>query len=136
MAQLPYVLLFLAVLLIYVPRLLVLRELVKMPGGLDNRNPRDQQAKLDGFGKRAQGAHLNMIEAFPIFAASMLAAMVGRTDPHLIVGLGSAFIVLRIVYIALYLGDKATARSAVWSLALTTCGALVLSPLFFATSVR
>ena len=135
MAKAPYVLLFLAVGLIYVPRILVLRELVKMPGGLDNNNPRDQQQKLEGFGKRAQGAHLNMIEAFPIFAASMLAAMFGRTDLNVIVGLGSAFIVLRVIYIALYLGDNASARSAVWSLGLVACGALLLSPLFFATSL-
>jgi uncharacterized MAPEG superfamily protein len=136
MAKLPYVLLFLAVGLIYVPRLLVIRQLVKMPGGLDNNNPRDQQAKLEGFGKRAQGCHLNMIEAFPLFAAGMLASMVGRVDLNIVVGLGSAFILLRVIYIALYLGDKASARSAVWALGLIACTALLLSPLFFATGVR
>lgn len=132
MAKMPYVLLALAVGLIYFPRVLVLRQLVKMPGGLDNNSPRDQQAKLEGFGKRAQGAHLNMIEAFPLFAAGMLAAMVGRVDLNVIVGLGSAFIAIRVVYIALYLGDKASARSLVWTLGLLTCTALLLAPVFFA----
>ena len=132
MAKMPYVLLALAVGLIYFPRVLVLRQLVKMPGGLDNNSPRDQQAKLEGFGKRAQGAHLNMIEAFPLFAAGMLAAMVGRVDLNAIVGLGSAFIAIRVVYIALYLGDKASARSLVWTLGLLTCTALLLAPVFFA----
>jgi uncharacterized MAPEG superfamily protein len=73
-----------------------------------------------------------MIEAFPIFAASMLAAMFGHVDLNIVVGLGSAFILLRVIYIALYLGDKASARSMVWSLGLLTCAALLLAPVFFA----
>jgi uncharacterized MAPEG superfamily protein len=132
MAKAPYVLLFVAVLLIYAPRVLVIRALLSLPGGLDNRNPRDQQARLESWGKRAQGAHLNMLEAFPVFAAGMLASMFGRVDLNIIVGLGTAFVALRLIYIALYLADKATLRSAVWSLGLTVCGALLLAPVFFA----
>ena len=44
-----------------------------------------------------------------------------------IVALGAAFVALRTVYVFLYVGDKPSARSAVWSLAfLATCGLLLL----------
>jgi len=132
MAKLPYILLLLGVGLIYFPRLLVIRASLLMPGGLDNNNPRDQQQRLEGWGRRANAAHQNMIEAFPLFAAGMLASMFGRVDLNVTVGLGSAFVVLRAIYIALYVGDKATARSGVWSLAFLACCALLLAPVFFA----
>lgn len=128
LAKLPYLLILTAFALIYVPRIIVIRALVKMPGGLDNHSPRDQQAQLTGYGKRAQGAHMNMIEAFPPFAAGMLAAMFGRVELKVIVGLGAAFVLLRIVYIACYLADKATLRSTVWSIATVVSGCLLLAP--------
>jgi uncharacterized MAPEG superfamily protein len=131
MASMPYVLLFLGLVLIYIPRGVVLRAQMRQPEGLDNNNPRDQQARLTGVGRRAQGAHLNMIEAFPLFAAGMLASMLARVDLNVIVGLGSAFVVLRAIYIALYLGDKASARTAVWMLAFLCTGALLLAPVVF-----
>ena len=130
MARIPYALLFLAFLLIYIPRVIVITVLVKQPGGLDNNNPRDQQALLTGYGKRAQGAHLNMFEAFPIFAAGILASLVGHVRLDFIVALGTAFIFLRVVYIALYLGDKASARTLVWMVANGISASLILAPLF------
>jgi uncharacterized MAPEG superfamily protein len=42
----------------------------------DNRNVRDWQAQLEGLPKRAHAAHLNSFEAFPFFAAAVLAAIV------------------------------------------------------------
>lgn len=128
MAKLPYILIFLAFSLIYVPRVLVIVFSVKKLGGLDNNNPRDQQAQLTGWGKRAQGAHMNMIEAFPVFAAGMLASMFGQVKLETIVGLGAAFIALRCIYIALYLGDKASARSLVWMAATGMSAALLILP--------
>lgn len=128
MAKLPYVLLFLAFALIYVPRVMVIVLSIKQFGRLDNNNPRDQQAQLTGVGKRAQGAHMNMIEAFPVFAAGMLASMFGHVPIERIVYLGAAFIALRCIYIACYLGDKASLRSSVWMLATGVSGALILLP--------
>jgi uncharacterized MAPEG superfamily protein len=127
-AKLPYVLLFLAFVLIYVPRVLVIVFSVKTFGRLDNNNPRDQQAQLTGWGKRAQGAHMNMIEAFPVFAAGMLSSMIGHVPLERIVYLGAAFIALRVIYIGLYLGDQASARSAVWMLATGIAAALIVMP--------
>ena len=42
--------------------------------GYDNRNPRDQQARLSGWGKRSLAAHQNSFEVTPVFAAAVIAA--------------------------------------------------------------
>lgn len=139
MDKAPYILIFLAACLIYVPRMFVAKAQAEQPEGYDNAHPRDQQARLSDFGKRANGAHQNGFEAFMMFAAGVLGSVLGKVSPNVgllkhasnvIVGLGSAFIVARCVYIALYLGNKPTARSSVWTLGfLATCG-LLLAPAF------
>lgn len=130
MDKAPYILIFLAACLIYVPRLFVAKAQAERPEGYDNAHPRDQQARLSDFGKRANGAHQNGFEAFMMFAAGVLGSVLGKVSPNVIVGLGAAFIVARCVYIALYLGNKPTARSSVWTLGfLATCG-LLLAPAF------
>ena len=53
---------------------------VRAAGGYNNSNPREQQQALDGWGKRALGAHLNTIEAYPFFAAGVLAAVVAEAE--------------------------------------------------------
>lgn len=50
----------------------VARAMAEEGGGrYDNHHPRAQQARLTGFGARALAAHLNSIEAFPLFAAGV-----------------------------------------------------------------
>lgn len=87
-------------------------------GGYDNHNPRAWLAQQEGASARANAAQANSFEALPFFIgavviAHQLGAPQGRVDL-----LACAFIALRLVYIALYVGDKATARSMVWALAL------------------
>ena len=60
---------------------------LRQPGGYDNRLPRDQQAGLSGWGRRALGAHLNAFEAFPAFAAAVLVAHLAGADPAWSTGL-------------------------------------------------
>jgi len=40
-------------------------------GGYDNKNPRAQQDKLEGFGARAKAAHYNSYEALIMFSLAM-----------------------------------------------------------------
>jgi uncharacterized MAPEG superfamily protein len=113
--------------LIYVPRIFVARAQARAPGGYDNRMPREQYAKIDALGKRAHAAHTNAFESFAPFAAAVLLATVqygaGRpVDPSIIDGLAAGYVALRAVYVALYIGDKSTARSSVWGLS-TLCTA-------------
>ena len=102
----------------------------RQKGGYDNRNPREQQAALTGWGRRALGAHANTIESFPGFAAGTLIAEVGGADPTWSARLAIAFVVARVVYPALYIADVDKARSLVWSVGmLATLGLLLLPAL-------
>ncbi|GAC1351336.1 MAG: MAPEG family protein [Polyangiales bacterium] len=114
--------------LIYIPRIFVARAQARDPAGYDNRNPRDQQLRLDGLGKRAQGAHQNSFEAFAPFAAAVLSTYAtGAVDryPLAMTALPIAFVLVRSLYIVLYLADRHTLRSAVW-----TVGMLLVASIF------
>jgi uncharacterized MAPEG superfamily protein len=82
--------------------------------GYDNHQPREQQSRLTGWGRRALAAHQNTMESFPLFAAGMLTGAVLQADAALLTACGAIFIVARIVYIYLYIADIATLRSIVW----------------------
>ena len=127
--SIPFACVFAAFLLIYFPRGFVVRAQMAAPGGLDNRYPRDQQATLTGLGKRAQGAHLNSIETFGPFAASVFVAVLGHGKPRLIDLLSVGFVGARCVYIGLYLGDVPSARTLVWMVGLGCTIGLFLLPL-------
>jgi len=89
-------------------------------GGYDNSNPRAWLAQQTDWRARANAAQANTFEALPFFFAAViiahqLQAAQGRLD-----ALALMFVVLRIAYIVLYVGNVATARSIVWSLGLFT----------------
>ncbi|MCB1309327.1 MAG: MAPEG family protein [Leptospiraceae bacterium] len=109
---------------------------MRRAGGYDNHHPREQQNRLVGMGKRAVAAHYNFFEAFPFFAAGVIVYMLirGLVDGISAGSLTAAvhpqdlsmwivqvssilFLVLRLAYLAAYLGDLATLRSLIWSLA-------------------
>jgi uncharacterized MAPEG superfamily protein len=64
--------------------------------------------------QRAHAAHLNSFEAFPFFAAAVLAAIVAHADMQRVAVLSIAFVVARVVYGLVYLWDVAALRSVVW----------------------
>ena len=80
----------------------------------DNRHVREWQAKLTGPALRAHYAHLNAFEAFPFFAAAVLAAMIVQADPARVAMLSIAFVIARVLHGVAYVGDFAIARSLVW----------------------
>jgi len=87
-------------------------------GGYDNYDPRQWLARQTDWRARANAAQANSFEAFPFFAASVIIAhQLGAPQTRLDI-LAFVFIVLRIVYIMLYVGGQANARSVVWMLAL------------------
>lgn len=83
-----------------------------------NRQPRVFQAELTGFRARAHWAHLNSIEAFPPFAAAVLVAQWVHAPQGRIDLLAVLFVVLRLIYGAFYLSDRALLRSLTWFLGL------------------
>jgi uncharacterized MAPEG superfamily protein len=82
----------------------------------DNHQPREWVAKQDAGKQRAYAAHLNSFEVFPLFAAAVIIAQHLEAQQNWLDGLAVAFIVVRLIYIAMYLKDKATLRSVMWLL--------------------
>ncbi len=82
--------------------------------GYDNHHPREWARGLTGWRARADAAQGNSLEAFPFFAIGVLAALHAGVDGHLLDQITGAFILVRLVYIALYVADKASLRSLVW----------------------
>ncbi|HXQ51521.1 MAG TPA: MAPEG family protein [Stellaceae bacterium] len=87
-------------------------------GGVDNRAPRRELQKLEGWRQRADWAHRNHFETFPIFAASVLVAEVTHAPQGRIDLLALSYVAVRIVYTAMYMADLATMRSLVFTLGL------------------
>ena len=101
-------------------------------GGYDNADPRAWLARQSGRRARANAAQANSFEALPLFIAAVLAAQQLQVAQAVIDGLAGAFVLLRLVYIFLYVTDRATARTAVWTAGLGVCIALFLAPLWVA----
>jgi uncharacterized MAPEG superfamily protein len=125
----PFWCLFLSAVLIYVAKLPLAKAMSAQEGGYDNHEPRAQQAKLTGYGARAQAAHQNSFEIFPLFLAGVTVAHVTQTQGWLIDVLAITFVVSRAAYVCLYLADLAWQRSLVWFVGLMCCLLLMLSPL-------
>jgi len=89
-----------------------------LPGGIDNANPRPQQAALEGLGARAVSAHKNAFEALPPFLAGVLTAHVLGADPTWSGALAAAWVGFRFVHGAAYLADIHALRSASFMMAL------------------
>ena len=102
----------------------------KQDGAYDNRNPRLQQARLTGYGARALGAHQNTIEAFPVFAAGVLLAIMAGVDTGWLTFLVLLFTGARLVYLACYLADIHLLRSLSWMVGFGASIALMLMSLF------
>ena len=84
----------------------------------DNRDVRGWQARLAGLPYRANAAHLNSFESFPLFAAAVLAALATGADVGRVNLLAICYVALRLVYGAVYLMNLSVLRSVVWFAAL------------------
>lgn len=93
-------------------------------GGFDNHDPRSWLSRQTGWQARANAAQANGFEALPLFFAGVLAAQQMHLDQGRIDLLAVAFIVLRVLFIGLYLADLAALRSLVWALGVATSIAL------------
>jgi uncharacterized MAPEG superfamily protein len=94
----------------------------------DNANPRDPRFYTLGLRVRSLGAHLNGYEAFPFFAAAVILAEMRSVPQATVNALAVAFVVIRIVYVLLYLSDRPTLRSLTWSVGLVCNLAIFFSP--------
>lgn len=90
----------------------------------DNRDPRTWAEKIAGRQKRAHNAHLNAFEAFPLFAAAVIIAHLARAPQAIVDALAMVFIAARLIYLWMYVADKAYLRSLAWGVGLAASVAL------------
>jgi uncharacterized MAPEG superfamily protein len=126
----PLLCIVVAYFLVYLPHFIAVAQRFKLPGGFDNKNPRDQTARLEGWSKRASAAHQNGHEAFSPFAIAVVVSWVGHANAHTMTMLAIAFVALRAIYIVLYIANLALLRSVVWTSGWLVTLALFLLPLF------
>ena len=83
-------------------------------GGFDNRAPREWVNSLTGWRQRADWAHRNHFEAFPLFAAAVLTATLTHAPQGRVDALAGAYILFRLAYTGAYIADRASLRSVTW----------------------
>jgi uncharacterized MAPEG superfamily protein len=86
-------------------------------GPRDNQAPREWGTRQSGWRARAVAAQANSFEGLPLFIGAVVIALQlgyaqGRVD-----ALALAYVLLRVVYIFMYVRGWGSARSAVWALA-------------------
>ena len=86
-------------------------------GGYDNAHPRAWLARQTGWAARANAAQANGFEGLPLFIGAVLIAHQLGAPQGALDLLAFFYVVLRIAYIMMYVGDLPTARSMVWALA-------------------
>lgn len=96
-------------------------------GGYDNHQPREWLARQTSWRARANAAQANSFEALPFFIGAVLIAHQIGVEQYRLDGLALVFVVLRLIYIGLYVADRPGARSLVWVLALGVNLAIVLA---------
>jgi uncharacterized MAPEG superfamily protein len=83
----------------------------------DNQKPREWGARQSGWRARAYASQANGFEGLPLFiGAVIIAHQLGAVQARLDL-LAAAYVLLRIVYIAVYIAGLGTVRSTVWTIA-------------------
>lgn len=95
-------------------------------GGYDNHEPRAWLARQSGAAARANAAQANTFESLPFFIGAVIIAHQLGAPQGLVDALAGAFVILRVIYIWMYVSDRATARSLVWLAALAVNIALLV----------
>lgn len=86
-------------------------------GKFDNRDPRGWLARQQGYRARANAAQTNSFENLPFFIGAVIIAHQLQASQGWVDGLALAYIVLRMAYVASYLANLASLRSALYFLA-------------------
>ena len=87
---------------------------VRQFGRLDNKNPRQQTARLEGVGARIAAAQANAWEALGLFTAAIVVAHLGGQDPARAAWLSQLFVATRLLHPVFYGLDLDKLRSLVF----------------------
>ena len=94
--------------------------------GKDNHDPRAWLARQTGWRARANAAQANSFEALPFFIGAVVIAHQLGAPQMMLDMLAFVFVMQRISYITMYVGDMPTVRSAVWAAGLLVNIAILL----------
>ncbi len=119
-----------AFLLIYFARVFVLVGQIKRPEGFDNRHPRDQQTKLEGWARRANAAHANAFESFAPYAAGILVSLTAGVPETVLSVVAALYLTARFTYTLAYIADVHKLRTPVWFVGFFSTIVLLFLPLF------
>lgn len=97
----------------------------------DNAQPRLWLTDQTGRRQRANWAQANAYEAFPPFAAAVIIAGLAGANQFVVDTLAGIFLLARILHGTLYILDKSTLRSLVWTIGFLTMITIFLSPVWF-----
>lgn len=128
--NIPFFCVFLVFILNYLTKIPLGMAMAKSAGGYNNREPREQQAALTGWGKRALGAHMNGFEIFPAFAAGVIMAHIAGVNQESLTLLSITFVASRVIYVGLYFANLSTLRSLVWGVGAYCVAALLWRSMF------
>ena len=84
----------------------------------NNADPRAWLEQQQGLARRADQAHRNHFEAFPLFAFAVLLGIVRHMNPGTLDLLAALYIGARLLYTAAYLGNWSALRSTFWMIGL------------------
>lgn len=117
-----FIITFCIAVVVFMPLLakLPLAVVMHKQGGYDNKNPRTQQAKLDGFGARALAAHQNCYEAICMFTPTVLLVIAFEEHTKITVYLCIIFVLTRLFYLVAYWLDWDKVRSLFWVVGVIT----------------
>jgi uncharacterized MAPEG superfamily protein len=96
-------------------------------GPRDNVTPREWATRQNGWRARALAAQANSFEGLPFFIGAVIIAHQIGVAQDRIDALAAIYVLLRLVFIALYLRGANAARSAVWVLAFLVNIAIVFA---------
>ena len=108
---------FIAVLLPYIAKAPVAMAMHK-ESKYDNKYPRDQQARLKGFGARALAAHQNSFESLIIYTMATAVVLATNNTSITVQVLAVVYLVARVVYCVMYYLNLDKMRSLMWLIGL------------------
>ena len=123
----PLICAVIAFLLTYLSKIPLAMAMAKEGKGYDNKNPREQQARLTGWGKRALAAHQNSFEVTPLFASSVFVGHLTQGNAAWSANLAVVFLVSRVFFTYFYLANLDYLRSAAWGVGIFASLGIALS---------
>ncbi|MGV3527112.1 MAG: MAPEG family protein [Candidatus Sericytochromatia bacterium] len=118
---LPLWCLFVASLLPYVCAGIGAYYRLQLPGGPDNKEPRQQVLKLEGPGARAYAAQQNAWEALALFSAAVLINHLAHGEPGSSATAALIFVAARVLHPVLYVLNQDKLRSLSWAVGFGCC---------------